>query len=148
GEGLRGAGSGWHARRQSTLDETRDSYYMRKLAPSLLAGTAVLALGATTLPTAQAAPASHDSLAGPAADGHHRLDNRPFPQAKQRAKLRAKAVEMLQNGSATLRPQADGGSTVKLADGTFVEFPIEKEDKIFTILSDFGTEGSGRYGTT
>ncbi|HEU0287553.1 MAG TPA: immune inhibitor A domain-containing protein [Nocardioidaceae bacterium] len=120
---------------------------MRKLAPSLLAGTAVLALGATTLPTAQAAPASNDNPAGSAADGHHRLDNRPFPQAKQRAKLRAKAVEMLQNGSATLRPQADGGSTVKLADGTYVEFPIEKQDTIFTILSDFGTQGSGRYGT-
>ncbi len=30
----------------------------------------------------------------------------------------------------------------------FAEFPIEKTDKIFTVLSEFGTSGSGKLGTT
>jgi immune inhibitor A len=54
---------------------------------------------------------------------------------------------MLANGSADLVQRREG-ATVELADGDYVEFPIQKTDKIFTILSQFGTEGSGRLGRT
>ena len=42
----------------------------------------------------------NNDSAGPAADSTHRRDNKPYPLAKQRAALRAKAVAMLKNDTA------------------------------------------------
>jgi immune inhibitor A len=120
---------------------------MKKLASGLLAGTAAIALSTTMLSNAQASPTRGDDQPSRTTASNHRPDNLTSPQQKRRAKLRAKALALLQNDAAELRPRADGGSTVKLADGTFVEFPVDRDDKIFTILGEFGTEGSGRYGT-
>ncbi len=120
---------------------------MKKLAPGLLAGTAALALSITMLQPAQANPSVRSPHEGSAAV-KSKPDNRPGPKTKQQNRLRTKALTMLQNGTATLKPQPGGGSTVQLADGKFVEFPIEKEDKVFTILSEFGDQGSGKLGTT
>jgi immune inhibitor A len=119
---------------------------LKKLAPGLLAGTAALALSMTVLQPAEANPYVRSPQEGGAAV-KSKPDNRPGPKTKQQQRLRTKALTMLQNGSATLKAQPGGGSTVRLADGTFVEFPIEKEDKVFTILSEFGDQGSGKLGT-
>jgi immune inhibitor A len=81
----------------------------------------------------------------------HRPDNRPGPKTAEQAKLRKKALAMLANGKAELRSQPGGGATVLLSeeeDGTVAaaEFPIQKTDQIFTILAEFGDQGSGRLG--
>jgi immune inhibitor A len=120
---------------------------LKKLAPGLLAGTAALALSITVLQPAEANPAERSSHEGSGAV-KSKPDNRPGPKTKQQNRLRTKALTMLQNGTATLKAQPGGGSTVQLADGKFVEFPIEKQDKVFTILSEFGDQGSGKLGTT
>ena len=116
---------------------------MKTPVTGLLAGTAVLALGLSALP-AQAVPSNDSPQAGQTA--RSRPDNRPGPMTKKQDRLREKALAMLANGSAKLRQRSEG-ATVALGDGNFVEFPIEKSDKIFTILSEFGTTGSGKLGT-
>ncbi|MFL6003409.1 MAG: immune inhibitor A domain-containing protein [Nocardioides sp.] len=120
---------------------------MKKLAPGLLAGTAALALSITVLQPAQANPSVRSPHEGNAAV-KSKPDNRPGPKTKQQKRLRTKALAMLQSGSAKLKAQPGGGSTVELSNGTAVEFPIDKEDKVFTILSEFGDQGSGKLGTT
>jgi len=108
-----------------------------------LAGTAALALSITMLPPAQANPSvrSADDAAKIKPDDRHGLF------AKRQLRQKRKALQLVGAGKADLVQQPGGGATVELADGSFVEFPIEKQDKIFTILSEFGTQGSGRYGT-
>ena len=95
-----------------------------------------------TATSAQAGP-SNDASAASAS----RADNRPGPRTAEMQQKREKALAMLANGSARLKQRSEG-ATVSLGDGEFVEFPVEKEDKIFTILSEFGTTGSGKLGTT
>lgn len=106
-----------------------------------------MALSATmaatlTATSAQAGPSSD----APGATSASRPDNRPGPRTAEMQQKREKALAMLANGSAKLKQQSEG-ATVALGDGAYVEFPVEKEDKIFTILSEFGTTGSGKLGT-
>ena len=119
---------------------------MKKLASGLVAGAAALALGSAF---AQAARAD-SSADGPAkqASAHSKKHDRPGPKTlEQRRKMR-KAREMLANGSADLQRQRDGGAVVELADGEYVEFPVDRTDKVLTMLGEFGTTGSGKYGRT
>jgi immune inhibitor A len=119
---------------------------LKHSAPGLVAGAAVLALGITMLQPAQAAISSRTpDERGVSAT--HRGDNRPGPSTGKDLKLKQKALTMLANGSAELEPQPDGGAVVQLSPTDFVEFPVDKTDRIFTVLSQFGTDGSGRYGT-
>ena len=118
---------------------------MRPRTFAALTGAAAVACALAVTAPAQA----QQSDGSPSATGaSHRSDNRPGPKSAEQARLRAKALAMLKNGKATLEPQAGGGSTVTLSTGDVVEFPIEKTDKVFTILAEFGDTGSGRYGTT
>ena len=56
---------------------------------------------------------------------------------------------MLQNGKAKLKQQPEGGATVTLVrPGAAVEFPLDKTDQVFTILSEFGDQGTGKLGST
>ncbi|KRF30269.1 immune inhibitor A domain-containing protein [Nocardioides sp. Soil805] len=123
---------------------------MNSLTRRLLTGSTALAVCATMGATVSvtSATASPDRQGDGGQSATHRSDNRPGPQTKKQQRLKTKALALLENGKATLKPQAGGGSTVKLADGSYVEFPIEKTDKIFTILSEFGDTGSGKLGTT
>ncbi len=146
---------------------------MKKLLPGLVAGVAALALSATALPSAQAqqkaqkddtgvgSSASKDTTRkGVAKTGGHRLDNRPGPLTARQDKLREKALASLENGSATLRPSAEGGAVVTLEGGPrgasqkgaaakaaraqntkYYEFPLDKTDQVFTILASFGGTG-------
>jgi len=110
-----------------------------------LTGAAAVTCALAVTAPAQAQPSS----GAPSANGaNHRSDNRPGPKSAEQARLRAKALTMLQNGKATLKPQSGGGATVTLSTGDVVEFPLQKTDKVFTILSEFGTQGSGKLGTT
>ncbi|QBX57613.1 M6 family metalloprotease domain-containing protein [Nocardioides seonyuensis] len=125
---------------------TQKDTHLNKSLPGLVAGTAALALGLTV---AQPATAVQPSGSPSASDSNRQVkpDNRPGPLTKKQDRRRAKALAMLQNGSAELKQRSEG-ATVQIAPGEFVEFPIEKTDKIFTVLSEFGDAGSGKLGTT
>jgi len=118
--------------------------HVNKLAPGLVAGSLALGLGLFVPHSAQANPA----IDTPSNNSPAKPDNRPGPLTKKQLRLKDKALVMLQNGSASLAQQPGGGATVELADGTFVEFPVERSDQVLTMLSEFGVEGSGRFGTT
>jgi len=120
---------------------------VKRLVFGLLAGTAVLALGTTVLQPAQAAISTRSADEGSAARAH-RSDNRPGPHDQRQQSLKHKALTMLANGSAELVPQPGGGAVVQLSPTDFVEFPVDRTDRVFTVLSQFGIQGSGRYGTT
>lgn len=114
---------------------------MKRIATGLLAGATSLALAVTAAP-ATAQQASNDSAG---AQRTHKSDNRPGPLTKRQDELRTKALAALESGEATLKKQADGGATVTLESGaegatdtTSFEFPVDKTDSVFTILSQFG----------
>jgi immune inhibitor A len=114
--------------------------------PGLTAGIAALALGLTAPQLATAAPT--EGAPGAAGASAHRPDNLPNPLARKQAKLRKQAIELLVNGKAQATPQRGGGSVVELADGKAVEFfDNAKQANVWTVLSEFGDESSGRYGT-
>lgn len=119
---------------------------MKKLASGLVAGAAALALGSAFSQPAQA----DSSVDGPAkqASAHTKKHDRPGPKTREQRREMRKAREMLANGSADLQRQRGGGAVVELADGEYVEFPVDRTDKVLTMLSEFGTTGSGKYGRT
>lgn len=119
---------------------------MKKLATGLLAGTAALALSATALPSATAVPSSDSPSAADAV--RVKPDNRTSPQIRKQARLKAKARAMVENGTAKVRTQSDGTQVVEVAEGEFVELGVGGTDKIWTILSEFGTQGSKKLGLT
>lgn len=118
---------------------------MRHLSAGLLAGTlavgGVLIAPATGAPTIPVTPDRADTQTA-------RPDNRPGPLTKQQDRLKRKALAMLENGAAELEAQPGGGAVVQLSEDQFVEFPTDKQDKVWTVLSEFGTESAGRYGRT
>ena len=118
------------------------------MTPRIIAAMTGAAAVACTL--AITAPAhAQPSNDAPSTKGVSRPDNRPGPKTADQTRKRAKALELLKNGKAELKSQAGGGATVALSSrkGDVVEFPVDKTDKIFTVLSEFGTTGSGRLGT-
>ncbi len=100
-----------------------------------------LALGALQAP-AQAAPPGNDS--DPTATS--RPDNLPNPLAEAQAQLRQEAVSKLVTGEATLETRG-GKQVIKVAKNRadprskdkFVSYDVNREEDIFTILTDFGT---------
>lgn len=113
----------------------------------LLAGGISVALAATmTAALSQtSATAAPDRDSGGAAA--NRPDNLPNPFAARQTKLRKQALELLANGKAERKPQKGGGSVVTLASGQAVEFfDNAKQANIWTVLSEFGDEASGRFG--
>ena len=115
---------------------------MRKLAKTAaigFAGAALLAAGAQQ--PAGAAPVSHDgATVGQAQAAAHRSDNRPGPLTKQRNALRKAAIAKVAAGKA----KANEDGVVQLGPNKFAETTTVKQDKIFTILAEFGDQTSGR----
>lgn len=116
-----------------------------------LAGGISLALAATTAAALSQAPASAApaaSAASPGQDSANRRDNLPNPFARKQNRLRKQAIELLVNGKAEAEPQRGGGSVVTLASGESVElFDNAKQARVWTVLSEFGDESAGRYGS-
>ena len=90
-----------------------------------------------------------DSAGTPGArDAQVRKDNLPNPLARKQAKLRKEALELLANGKAEKEPQRGGGSVVETQSGDAVEFfDNDKQAHIWTVLSEFGDQSVGRYGS-
>ncbi|HET9021123.1 MAG TPA: immune inhibitor A domain-containing protein [Ornithinibacter sp.] len=119
------------------------------MTPRRIAALTGAAAVVCTLAVTAPAHAQTSSGAPNAGEVTRRSDDRPGPKTADQAKKRAKALALLKNGKAQLKPQEGGGATVALSSrkGDVVEFPVDKSDKIFTVLSEFGTQGSGRLGT-
>ena len=109
---------------------------------TVFAGVAVAAVVAATLPSSAAAsPAADETRAARPATS--RADNLPGPLTAQRNDLRKQAIEKVAKGKA--RANSDG--VVEVAPGKFAETTTTRQDKIFTILAQFGDQSAGRYGT-
>ena len=118
---------------------------MRKLVRSAAVGAAAVALAAGMQQPVGAAPVAHDgATSGSANAAAHRPDNRPGPLTAHRNALRSAAIEKVAQGKAT--PNSKG--VVKLGANKFAETTTQKQDKIFTILSEFGDGGSNKLGST
>ena len=119
---------------------------MKKLVPGVLAGTATLALGLTALSPAVASP-TNDSPRD-SAGSTHRPDNRPGPLTGRQEERRDKALALLDRNPDRLVKRERGGATVNLKPGsgspTFYEFPVGKQDKIWTVLSEFSDVQHGQ----
>lgn len=118
---------------------------MRHLARGLITGVAAATIVAAGLPQSASAvqPAPDGSTAEQAAAVAHRPDNRPGPLTRITDARRRAAMAKIAKGTAV--PDADG--IVALGKGRFVQLSPPKNDTIFTILADFGTQTINRYGT-
>src|SRR5580765_8335887 len=117
----------------------------RQLAP--VAAVAVAALAVTMAVTpAQARPAQDKEPVGA-----NRVHDFPSSLGDAQRKLREEAITKLVNGEATLETR--GGQRVIKVKGNakaprgskagrdrYVSYPVEREEDIFTVLTDFGTQ--------
>jgi immune inhibitor A len=120
---------------------------LRKLTSSAVVGAAGVALAVAVLQwPAAAAPVAHDGSTQTSANAAaHRQDNRPGPLTKQWIEKRKAALAKVARGEA--RIDANGNVTMDAETNNVVEVAFDKTDKIFTVLAEFGTQSSGRYGT-
>jgi immune inhibitor A len=111
---------------------------MRKLARTALAGVAIGAL-ATSLsaPVMGAAPTR-----GADAQRAIRADNRPGPLTARQDARRKAAMDLILSGKAS--PNEDG--VVALDTDKYYQVALEGDANIFTILAEFGDQGSGKLG--
>ena len=114
---------------------------------SAVSGLAVGALVAAALASpmqAQAAPRRPAPIGSdPAATQASRPDNLPNPKAEAAAALRADAVKKLVTGKAsTTTIKGNRVIEVKSKSGKskYVDFPVNREEDIFTVLVEFGDQ--------
>ena len=87
-------------------------------------------------------------LAGPPANDKGpeaktaRSDNRPGPLTERQDARRKAAQELILSGKAS--PDEDG--VVQLADDKYFQAAVTGTGRVFTILSEFGDQGSGKLG--
>ncbi len=105
------------------------------------AGATVVA-GAAFGPAALAVPADNPNT-GPAASAAARPDNRPGPLTERQDQRRKAAQELILSGQAT--PGEDG--VVQLDTDKYYQAAVTGTDQVFTILAEFGDQGSGKLGT-
>ena len=109
---------------------------------------AVAAAGATVIAGAAFGPAA---IAAPSADdpnpaASQRLDNRPGPLTERQNERRKAAQKLILSGQAS--PNEDG--VVALAEGDtdkYYEATVTGTGRLFTILSEFGDQSSGKLGS-
>lgn len=123
---------------------------MKKRTSSVLAGTVAAALAASVAATlgqpATAAVSEGSPSQSDQPSAVHRQDDRPGPLTRQQQQLRQLALQKLDDGTATKKAQAGGGSTVTVAKGKSVEFfDNAKQARILSILSEFGDQ-TGKDG--
>ena len=103
----------------------------------VLTGVAVTALAVSTLQIpAQAAPAPADR--DPAAASAKKSDDLKHPLGEKQRALREKAMQQVVKGSAKIETRG-GQRVINLGKGEYVQYAVEREESILTILSEFGT---------
>ncbi len=131
---------------------------MNKRHWSAVSGLAVGALvvtGLTAPMQAQATPAAPAPVSGdPAAAQASRPDNLPNPLAEAQAAETKAAVTKLLKGEATTKT-INGNRVIevkttakngKAGKSKYVNYPVNREEDIFTILTDFGTQTKPAQG--
>ena len=119
---------------------------MKKLMSFAVVCVFSAALAVAVLQPAGAAPVADDgATTAPANAAAHRPDNLPGPLTKQWIEKRRAALEKVARGEA--RIDANGNVTVDPETNNVVQVAFARTDKVFTVLSEFGTQSSGRYGT-
>jgi immune inhibitor A len=106
-----------------------------------LAIGALVATGLTVPMQAQATPAATGVVGSDPADAQsRRSDNLPNPLGDRAAAQRKDAVEKLVTGKATTR-EINGNRVIEVKSKNgqtkYVNYPVEREESIFTILSNF-----------
>jgi len=116
------------------------------LTTKLTRSAAALAAGALLIAGLAAGASAAPPPEAPAADAAaaHRPDNRPGPLTKRQEALRKAAQQKLRAGEVT---ENDEGVT-EVAEDKYVQTTLTGEAQVFTILAEFGDQGSGRLGTT
>ena len=110
---------------------------MKRRSLRVLTGVAVTALAISTMQIpAQAAKAPVDR--DPAAAQARKQDNLTSPLGEKQRALRETAVQQVIKGTAKIETK-DGQKVINLGSGEYVQYAVEREESIFTILSDFGT---------
>ena len=124
---------------------------MKRRHSTALAGIATSALILTMAPTSASAGSTPAPPQGDEKASSARMDNLPNPLGDAYSALRAEAVTKLLKGEATTETR--GGQRViklkgnknakkgsKAAKDRYVSYPVEREEDIFTILSEFGDQ--------
>ena len=113
---------------------------MRRRQVSALSGVAAAALALTLAPASAHAVTTPDTPE----KGTAKHDNLPNPLGDAQAKLRADAVKQLVNGTAKTKT-INGNRVIELPAGKgqkpkYVNYPVNREEDIFTVLVDFGDQ--------
>jgi immune inhibitor A len=112
---------------------------MREFARRALGGAAaVIIMGALVAPATASAPAGDRGLTGTA----NRSDNHAGPLTARQEARRKAAQELILSGKAA--PNADG--VIALASDKYYQAAVTGVGHVFTILSEFGDQGSGKLG--
>ncbi|MDN3918792.1 immune inhibitor A domain-containing protein [Roseateles violae] len=105
----------------------------------------VLSLALASALIAPAALAQGSAAAPQKDSAGHRSDNPEHPLGKKQAELRKQGLHKLLQGKATAKGP---NKVVQVAKGQYVELARQGEDKIFTILVEFGPQINPSYGGT
>ena len=110
---------------------------MRQRNLRVLTGVAVTALAISTLQIpAQAANAPADR--DPAAASAKKSDDLKHPLGEKQRALREKAMQQVVKGTAKIETRG-GQRVINVGKGEYVQYAVEREESILTILSEFGT---------
>jgi immune inhibitor A len=112
---------------------------VHRLTYGVLGAVATMLTSVAVIPSATAAPAPQDA---PAAA--NRSDNQAGPFTARQDARRKEAQKLILSGKAS--PNSKG--VVKLAEDKYYQAAVTGTGRVFTILSEFGTAGSGKLGTT
>ena len=123
---------------------------MRRRSWSVLSGVAVAAVAmATVQAPAQAIPAQADPEPQ---SSTHQQDNLSSPMGDKQQTLREEAVRKLVKGEATVETR-NGHRVIRVPKGKygkkdkFVQYDVNREESIFTVLTDFGTQTDPRFSS-
>ena len=110
---------------------------MKRRTLRVLTGVAVTALAVSIVQIpAQAAnpPTDRD----PAVAQASKSDDLKSPLGEKQRALRETAVQQVVKGTAKIETKG-GQKVIKVGDGQYVQYAVNREESIFTILSDFGS---------
>jgi len=112
----------------------------------VLTGVAATALAVSTLQIpAQAANAPTDR--DPAAAQAKKSDDLKSPLSEKQRALREKAVQQVIKGTAKIEIKG-GQRVINVGKGQYVQYAVNREESVFTILSKFGTQVNATTGGT
>jgi immune inhibitor A len=112
--------------------------FVKRRTLHVLTGVAVTAVAVSILQLpAQAAKVPPDR--DPASAQAKKSDDLKHPLGEKQRALREKATQQLVDGTAKIETKG-GQRVINVGKGKYVQYAVEREEAIFTILSDFGTD--------